>query len=328
VIIPHNDPRLSWHGHISLEQTSDYTRPWRIPFGERSLFSPSILVPAATQAGVRLVFTSATRRVAGKILRLEENQKLDLCVNGELLATADLAGAEDFVFGDLPAGNKLIELWLPQRGDFALRQIEVDGDDLAPHEDTRPLWVTYGSSITHCRSAASPTKTWPAIVAREKNFHHINLGYGGQCHLDFPLALMMRDLPADYFSICAGINIYGANSLNFRSYDQALIGFVRVIREKHPETPILLISPIYGFHRETEKNAVGWTLPDFRAAMKDAVERLQAAGDKHVACLDGLKLYGESLGHLMPDQLHPNAEGCEALGRNFLKFASPLIFGR
>lgn len=33
MIIAHNDPRLSWHGHVSLDKSADYTRPWRIPCG-------------------------------------------------------------------------------------------------------------------------------------------------------------------------------------------------------------------------------------------------------------------------------------------------------
>lgn len=322
-----NDPGLTWLGHISLERAADYTRPWRIPCDERRLFFPSLATAAATQAGVRLAFHSSTRRLCGWILPLENNQRLDLMVNREFFGSLDLAGRENFVFEDLPPGEKHLELWLPQRGDFALRRIELDEDaSIRPAEDNRPRWITHGSSITHCRDAASPSRTWPAIVARERNLNLTCLGYGGQCHLDAQIALMIRDRPVDFLSLCAGINIYGNGSLNARSFPSALIGFVKIVREKHPEIPFLLISPIYGAHRETTPNKVGWMLQDYRAAVEETAGKLRHHGDLNLHYLSGLRLFDESKAHLLPDNLHPNAEGYEWMARNFLLYAGPLLF--
>jgi len=327
MIVSHHDPRLSWHGHISLECTDDYTRPWRIPFARRALFATELAARAATPAGVRLAFRSTTGRVAGRIVPVEDNQLLDLCVDGQWLGSVDLAGKETFVFENLSEAEKVVELWLPQRGDFALRELEIDDHaSLQPASDDRPRWMTYGSSITHCGSAASPTRTWPAIVARERGLNLTCLGYGGQCHLDVQVARFMRDRPAEFISICAGINIYGGGTLNARTFEPALIGFVEILREKHPETPILLISPIVSPPRESKPNAVGWTLAEYRAAVASAAKTLQESGDAHLQYLDGLALFDKDLAHLMPDQLHPDAEGTEALAANFLLHAAPRLF--
>lgn len=326
MLLSHNDPRLSWHGHVSLEQTSSYTRPWRIPFAERSLLPPELLGLAATQAGIRLAFNSDTRAISGRCLVKEQNQLLDLCIDGEVMGSFDLAGKESFAFNDLPAGEKLIELWLPQRGDFALQSLEIDDDaSLRQARDDRPRWVTYGSSITHCGSAASPTQTWPAIVARDRNLNLQCLGYGGQCHLDHEMARMMRDAPADFISICVGINIYGQGSLNARSFPASLISFIRTLREKHPSVPLLVISPIFSFERETTPNTVGWTLQDYRNSVEASVGKLRDFGDTHLHYLNGLQLFNETLGHLMPDKLHPDAEGYRLMGKNFLCHAAPLL---
>jgi len=317
-----------WHGAISLEKTAEYVRPWRIPFQDRALFPPAMLAAASTQAGVRLAFDSDTCRVAGEIVPLEGNQKLELFVNGCLVETVDLSGKDFFAFEGLEAGEKRLELWLPQRGDFALKRFEIDDNaTLRPFEDSRPRWVTYGSSITHCRAASSPSRTWPGIVAQTQNWNHTNLGYGGQCHLDPQMARLIRDLPADYLSICAGINIYSGPSLNQRSFRPALIGTIQIIREKHPTTPLLVISPIYSHPRETNPNSQGWTLPDYRAAVEEAVETLRAHGDENVHYLSGLKIAGEECDPLMPDRLHPDAEGCEVMAQNFLRYAVPILTG-
>lgn len=317
------DPRLTWPGAISFERTDTYLRPWRIPYDQRALFAPELLPVASTQSGIRLTFKSSTTRISGRILPTAENQPLDLFVDGQFVESFDMNGKTEFAFSGLPASEKLIELWLPQRGDFALEFLEIDdGASLTKHQDNRPKWVTYGSSITHCKTAASPSQTWPAIVARERNLNLTSLGFGGQCHLDIMIARLIRDLPADYISICCGINIMGGSTLNARTFGPTILGFVQLIREKHPTTPILLISPIYSCHRESTPNAVGWTLQDYRNAVADAARVLQDQGDRNIHYLNGLELFGKDLEHLLPDQLHPNAEGYQIMGRNFLKLTN------
>jgi len=325
--ISHVDPRLSWQGAISLETTPEFTRAWRIPFGKRALFDAALAERASTNAGVRLAFASDTRRLELHFAPCEGNFEVDLGVDGEIVSTLSTAGKCSLLWEALPAGEKRLEIWLSQRHGLAVRGLEVDeGASFSACRDTRPLWVTYGSSITHCGAAASPSQTWPGVVARGADVNHYNLGFGGQCHLDIQMAQVIRDLPADVITIGAGINIYGSGSLNARSFPAALIGSVELIRERHPKTPIGLISPIFSYDRETRPNAVGWTLQDYRENVRLVVERLRAAGDLQVFYYDGLSLFDESMGHLMPDQLHPDAEGYRQLGENFLKHIAPTLF--
>ena len=278
-------------------------------------------------AGVRLAFRSDTEAIAGKIERQQEVAKLDLCCDGILIGSVELAGQDCFRFEPLPSGDKLIELWLPQYGVFRLQSIELnDGATVQPFDDTRPRWTTYGSSITQCRAAESPIYTWPAIVARERGFNLTCLGYGGQCHIDAMIARMIRDHPADYISICAGINIQGGATLNARTFRPAIIGSVQIIREKHPDTPLALISPIYSAPREENRNTVGLNLRMMRKEVAAAVEALRTRGDRNVHYIDGLGVFGPTHAHLLPDDLHPNAEGYKVLGRNFLDTVADSVF--
>src|SRR5690606_37434801 len=115
--------------------------------------------------------------------------------------------------------SRRIELWLPHFGQFRLKAIEIDDDaTFARVESKARRWITYGSSITQCRASRTPTQTWPAIVARRMGLDLVCLGFSGQCHLDPMVARLIRDTPADYLSICAGINIYGGASLGKRSF--------------------------------------------------------------------------------------------------------------
>ncbi|MBM2827335.1 MAG: family lipase [Dehalococcoidia bacterium] len=137
---------------------------------------------------------------------------------------------------------------------------------------------------------------------------------------------MMRDLPADFISMCVGINIYGQGSLGPRTFGPAIIGFVQILRERHPDTPLAVMSPIYSPPRETTPNVVGFTLRAMREEVAEAVAALQACGDHNIHYVDGLEVFGPELGHLLPDELHPNAEGYKIMGNNFLEKVVARVF--
>ena len=316
-ILP-TDPRLTWSGALSLETGDGWAMPWRIPHKQRTLFYPGLVERAAMPAGVRITFCSDTTSLAGQIMPFPEMSSIDLYCDGVFFGSVALDGRNDFQFSGLPSGEKVVELWLPQFGEFRLRDLTIaPGASLTQFRDERPRWITYGSSITQCRTASSPSHTWPAIVARERDYNLTALGYGGQCHLDVMIARMMRDMPADFLSICVGINIYGNGSLNERSFGQAIIGFVQVLREGHPETPLVVMSPIHAVHREMEVNAAGFTIQAMRGEVEKAVVALKVQGDDHIHYVNGLDIFGAESAHLLPDDLHPNAEGYELMGRNF-----------
>ena len=325
------DRRLRWEGAVSVEHGDGWSQAWRIPHESRALFPQPLVERAEMAAGVRLTFRSDTTIVAGALEPADDLTLIDLFVDGEWLGSAPLQGTDQFRFEGIhahaPRKERLIELWLPQFGRFRVRSLELsDGASLEPHADARKRWVTYGSSITHCRTAASPSQTWPGLAARGLDVHLTCLGYGGQCHLDPMVARMMRDLPADYLSMCVGINIYGANSLSERTFRPGIVGFVQLVRERHPDTPFVVMSPIFSPPREEAENKVGFTLRAMREEVRAAVETLRAAGDQHVYYVDGLEVFGADLAHLLPDQLHPNAEGYKVMGRSFLERVARRFF--
>lgn len=320
-------PQLTWQGAVSLQKTEDWVMPWRTPHPSHVLFPEPLLERSAMPAGVRISFRSNTTQVSGNIVPQNDAGRLDLCCDGEQIDSIDLKQRDSFAFTGLSDGEKLIELWLPQFGQFQLRSLEIDESaTLAAFTDTRPRWITYGSSITQCRAAASPTQTWPAVVARTHGLNLTCLGYGGQCHLDAMVARMIRDLPADYISMCLGINIQGASSLGPRAFRPAIIGAVQIVREKHPDIPIVLMSPICCPPREENPNTVGFHLKRMREEVQAAAESLQTHGDTQVHYVDGLSVFGPDFVHLLPDNLHPDAEGYRVMGKNFVNVVAEKFF--
>jgi lysophospholipase L1-like esterase len=325
-----SDPRLSWPGAVSVQHTAEWAAPWRIPYQDQALFPPERLRERFQMpSGVRLAFYSDTTRVAGTLADpFLDTAPVDLCCDGTFVGSVPLADRDGFCFDGLPRGDKLIELWLPQFGWFRLRGLELsDGATLRLYEDPRPKWVNYGSSISQCRGAESPWQTWPAIVARTLGLNLTNLGVGGECHLDVMVARMIRDRPADLVTLNFGINVQGGASLSGRTFRPAIIGFVITVREKHPDIPIVVRSPIVSPPREDTPNAVGLTLEMMRHEVQAAVETLQTYGDDNLHYVDGLHVLGAEHVHLLPDELHPNAEGYKVMGRNYARVIARITGG-
>jgi lysophospholipase L1-like esterase len=105
-----------------------------------------------------------------------------------------------------------------------------------------------------------------------------------------------------------------------------LIGLVRRVREKHPVTPIVLISAIYCPTREVVPSGPGhMTLAEMRVYVQEAVTLFQGYGDSNIYYIDGLKLLRRGQAHCLRDGLHPNAEGQAYLAANFIDAMRKII---
>ena len=127
----------------------------------------------------------------------------------------------------------------------------------------------------------------------------------------------------------------------------AVHGFLDTMREGHPETPLVLISPIFcGIHEDTpgpgafdpasfgtdqvkfiatgspDGVAAGQlTLRVIREALASLAER--RSGDANLHYLDGTSLYGaeDAEDHPLPDALHPDTATHQLIGERFAKYA-------
>ena len=316
-----DDKHLKWYGCVSLERTKHGVKPWRIFREDRDLYYPMLMERAQKSSGVRLAFISNTTSLACDIVPWHEPTTIDICCDEELVNTVSLEeGAARFTVSGLPAKKKLVEIWWAPKGHTTLKSLKIDnGASLTPFIDRRPKWVTYGSSVTQCSGAFSPTLTWPAVAARNCGLNLTNLGMSGECVMDVMIARVMRDIPADFLSMCVGPNIYGYNGLNERTFRSSLLGFVEVVREKHPNAPFVLLSCIYYPTGDTIKNAAGFTMNEMRAEVKAAADTLRRHGDKNIHYVSGLEILGEEHANRLPDKSHPDGNGYKIMGENFTK---------
>ena len=253
-------------------------------------------------------------------------------------------GRERVVLSGLPAGTKSVGVWFPPNAGIEIASVGIDDGATATASapDTRRSWVHYGSSISHCMESEHPKGVWPVIVADRENLNLTNLGLGGQCHLDQFAARMMRDSGADLLSMKVGINVVNADTMRDRTFVPALHGFIDTVREGAPDTPFVVVSPIFcpgheegfGPSLRNEEGIYTRERPGFlsvgalnlqriRGYVEKVVQQRRDAGDTNIHYVDGLRLFGADDVHDMPDLLHPNRAGYARMGERFHR----IVFG-
>ena len=316
------DQGFDFEGCISVERLGELAVPWRIPYENRDFF-PELSRDGrgASCSGVRLVFATDADGATLELADAAEGMRLDLYVNGRMLDSMEAEAGQTRFPLELGSGCKEVAVWLDQRCRAAIKGIWMDSGSMIRRTDNRlKKWVHYGSSISQAGSAKSPSMIWAGIAAREADLNLTNLGFGGRCILAPMMGRLIRDLPCDLITLKLGINVHGGR-LGELTYTANAIGLIALIREKHPHTPLLVISPIYGTYREEDRVIErGLTLREMRSELEQVVLTFRKHGDRHIHYLNGLSLFGEEDGELLPDGLHPNAEAQPLIAMRILPF--------
>ena len=360
------------HGTPYLENTAHGLRPHRLPPHVRYRDADGQLAfKEAQPSGVRLEFTTEATHIAIELHATRMTHKgmerargvLDFIIDGDLHISAPLSegdtmeldlttGAQALLPGgpdlvsvdDVPIGEKRVEIWLPHNEQVDLIAIHTDAEVRAVERAAdRRRWLHHGSSISHGSNATAPTGIWPVVAARRADVNLQNLGFGNSAMVDPFMARLIRDTPAELISVKLGINVVNLDAMKLRIFTPAVHGFLDTIRDGHPETPLLLVSPIHcEIHEETpgpggidptsfETGNVKYTATGERGdtafgrltlqVIRRALTEVVAArsDDPNLHFLDGLELYGENDAQSspLPDNLHPDSQTHSLIGERF-----------
>ncbi|GHE05363.1 SGNH/GDSL hydrolase family protein [Streptomyces alanosinicus] len=364
-------------GALELERTAHGLLPHRLPARARAQCAdPQLAMVESQPSGVRLVLRTRatvveldalpTKRVYVGVPPRPQG-RYDVLVDGRPAGGGHITGGHTLTIDlsdgtaehrpgpvgtlrctGLPDTDKVVEIWLPYDERTELVALRTDAP-VEPVPDPRgTVWLHHGSSISHGSTAASPTTTWPALAASLGGVELINLGLGGGALLDPFTARALRDTPAGLISVKLGINVVNADLMRLRAFGPAVHGFLDTIREGHPDTPLLVVSPILcPMHEDTpgpslmDTSALGEGRLRFQAAgdpaetasgkltlgvIRAELARIvgeRSAEDPHLHYLDGRALYGEAdFGELpLPDGLHPDAAAHRRMGERFAALA-------
>jgi lysophospholipase L1-like esterase len=206
---------------------------------------------------------------------------------------------------DGAADGQIVTIYLPEGMRPTIFEARpVDGTlEPAPRG---PRWLAYGDSITEGWVASGPPHCWPAVAARKHGLDVVNLGYAGSARGEIATAEQISALDADVISLAYGTNCWTRTPHSAEMFRAGLQAFLAILRQGHPETPIVVASAVIRPDAESTPNRLGATLADLRAETEVVVERLQQAGETQLHLVRGLPLLTADL---LADGVHPADEG-------------------
>jgi len=206
----------------------------------------------------------------------------------------------------LPAGEREFMLYLPLYNGVAsvklgiAKEAKLGKAPARAAERSRPV-LFYGTSITQGGCASRPGMVHTAILGRRLEVPVINLGFSGNGRMEAVMGEFMAQLdPLVYVLEC--VPNMGAAEITER-----VEPFVRILRQAHPTTPILLVEDrtyANAFINPAQRSRNDTS----RVAYKAAYERLLAAGVSGLHYLAGEDLIGAD-GEATVDGSHPTDLG-------------------
>lgn len=146
--------------------------------------------------------------------------------------------------------------------------------------------VMYGSSILQGGCANRPGMAFTNIISRVLDREVVNLGFSGNAILDYEIAELMAQVKDPAVFVLDNVPNSDAPTIDEREEK-----FFRILRDAHPDVPVVFIeNPNYP-HLVFDKQRAG-DVQARNASMKAVYEKLRKAGEKKIYYIKGDKMLG------------------------------------
>ncbi|MBI4875008.1 MAG: SGNH/GDSL hydrolase family protein [Acidobacteria bacterium] len=308
---------LPWYGENGGEL-------FRLPLRLKDSLPKAVWDLGQSPSGGRIRFRTDSARLA---IRLEypsaPNMRnmhafgqtgVDLYVDGVYRSTATAGNdskpgvSAEFVYFDLPGGPRTereATLYLPLYKPVKVLAVGVDKQArlsrARPFALDKPV-VFYGTSITQGGCASRPGMSYQAILGRMLNLDFVNLGFSGNGRGEPEVARMVAEIDAACFVLD-----FAQNNKSVESLREVYEPFMKTLRDKHPNTPLLAITPISSAAERL--GPAGERLEAMRSHIRLAVAKRIAEGDSRLQLVEGTDLLGPDRLDGLVDGTHPNDLG-------------------
>jgi len=212
-------------------------------------------------------------------------------------------------------------VYLPEGMRPVVLSVEGIGGSIEP-APRQPRWLCFGDAVTQGWLASSPALAWPAVTARKLGLDLCNLGFSGSVRSDPGAAIGLADTSAELISISLGANSWGRFPHTPAMCMDELRAILALVREGHPDAPIVVVSPLLRPDAEDTPNRLGATLTELRIAMEETVRERMLAGDVRLHLVEGSTLVAPCD---LDDGIYPGDEGHIRVAAAVGKVLSPLM---
>ncbi len=222
------------------------------------------------------------------------------------VARPDLINASSkfSIVEDMDASEKEFLLYFPLYKELTSFELNLDqqASFIPTDQEYKKKIVIYGSSIVHGASASRPGLAYPSQLSRKLDAEVINLGVSGNAKMELSVAQMINDIEDIDLIIMDCVPNSSPEQVAERTFN-----FVKELRNKHPNTPILLVESI---NRQIGNYNLTWKkrLVDQNGNFKKEYDKLLSSGEKNLYYIPANDLIGHDTEGTV-DGTHPTDVG-------------------
>jgi len=216
------------------------------------------------------------------------------------------------IAGNLNSGTRRYRIYLPLYNGVNSFEIGIRAGSFIekiPAKAVRKPIVFYGTSITQGGCASRPGMCYTNILGRLLDRPIVNLGFSGNGKMEPEMAKLVAEIDADVYVLDALPNLTQTEAA------QRIEPFIITLRDKHPDTPIVLAEFVSYPNMEYVKHFKDRVTGD-NEALQAAYKSLKAKGYKglYIVPRDALV---DADGEGMVDTVHPTDLGFMKMAKGF-----------
>lgn len=177
-----------------------------------------------------------------------------------------------------------------------------------PYQNFKKI-IFYGTSITQGGCASRPGMAYTNILGRRFPYEIINLGFSGNGKGEPNLARMIREIDNPALLV-----LDYASNVSLEEFRTTLPRFIALIREKHQDVPICIISKI-PTAAERHRPSIRTLRENYRSVAEYCTQKLKQSGDPSIFVVDGGTLLGEDFEECTVDGVHPTDLGFSRMAK-------------
>lgn len=290
----------------------------RLPDSLKNVSRAPLWNLSRNSAGMAIRFRSNSTTIAAKwetLINCHMNHMTDTGTKGLDLYCLQKNGKWRFVNSGRPGGKtnratiianmqpeeREYMLYLPLYDGLVSLSIGVDSlsdisQPIAEYPVRKKPVVFYGTSILQGGCASRPGMAHTNIISRRLNRECINLGFSGNALLDLEIAKVMTEVDAGIFVLDFVPNA------SVEQIKERMETFYRIIRDKHPDTPIVFIEDPVFTHTLFDQ-AVAREVRRKNETLNEIFRSLKNKGDKKIRLIHSRDMLGDD-GEATVDGVH------------------------
>lgn len=221
----------------------------------------------------------------------------------KIIANMDPIEREYMLYLSLYDGVKSLEIGVDKGATLEQPAVELPCRE-------KPI-VMYGTSLLQGGCANRPGMSYANMIGRRLNREVINLGFSGNAFIDMEIAELMASIKDPGLFVFEYVPNASVEMIN-----ESGEKFFRVIRDAHPDVPIIFIEDII-FPYSIFENKVKAQVTEKNIAFRNLFNKLKKSGERKIYLIEAEGLIGED-GESTVDGTHFTDLGASRYVENIL----------